>query len=201
MIIGSLEDIVTRLDMRVNTLELRLKLMDHQPELQPEPESPDLGDLEDTIRSAPADMLEETIRSLYVTIEGLKNQLYDAKRTERDLDAEIVALQKENHRLTRLAWQAEQDKRGAEAIAKAAAEELEQIKQHNDDLARDAGALIGARALNEALTQKQHMLEAKNRDLEERLEWHRDCIDRTADALELLGFRVFAPTNDRCDND
>jgi len=38
-------------------------------------------------------------------------------------------------------------------------------------------------------------------DLEERLERHRDCIDRTADALELLGFHVFAPGTDVCDND
>ncbi len=174
MIIGSLEDIVTRLDMRVNTLELRLKLMDHQPELQPEP-PPDL---------------EATIRSLYVTIEGLKNQLYDAKRTERDLDAEIVELQKENRRLTQLAWQAVQDKR-------VAAEELERIKQHNDELSRDAGTLIGVRALNEVLTQKQHILEAKNKDLER----YRNLADNVADELERLGFQVFAPGDDVCDND
>ena len=173
MIIGSMEDIVTRLDMRVNTLERRLQAA--QAAVHTEPESPDLGDLEDTIKS------------LYGTIEGLKNQLHDAKQTERDLDAEVARLTKENQRLTQLAWEAQA--------------QVDKLKQHNDDLARDAGALIGARALNEALTQKQHMLEAKNRDLEERLERHRDCIDRTADALELLGFQVFAPGTDICDND
>jgi chromosome segregation ATPase len=177
MIIGSLEDIVTRLDMRVNTLELRLKLLDHQPELQPEP-PPDL---------------EATIRSLHESNDGLRNLLADAKQTERDLDAEIVALQKENHRLIRLAWQAEQDKRGAETIAKAAAEKLERIKQHNDDLSRDAGALIGARALNEALTQKQHMLEAKNAR-------YFEVIEGVAGQLEKLGFG-FGPGADVCDND
>jgi len=173
MIIGSMEDIVTRLDMRVNTLERRLQAA--QAAVHTEPESPDLGDLEDTIKS------------LYGTIEGLKNQLHDAKQTERDLDAEVARLTKENQRLTQLAWEAQA--------------QVDKLKQHNDDLARDAGSLIGARALNEALTQKQHMLEAKNRDLEERLERHRDCIDRTADALELLGFHVFAPGTDVCDND
>lgn len=178
MIIGSMEDIVTRLDMRVNTLELRLKTLEHRPELQPEPQ-PDL---------------EVTIRSLHESNEGLRNLLADAKQTERDLDAEVARLTKENQRLTKLAWetQAQVDKLLVE---------VKDLKQHNDDLSRDAGALIGARALNEALTQKQHMLEAKNRDLEERLERHRDCIDRTADALELLGFHVFAPGTDVCDND
>jgi len=171
MIIGSMEDIVTRLDMRVNTLELRLKTLEHRPELQPEPQ-PDL---------------DATIRSLHESNEGLRNLLADAKQTERDLDAEVARLTKENQRLTQLAWEAQA--------------QVDKLKQHNDDLARDAGSLIGARALNEALTQKQHMLEAKNRDLEERLERHRDCIDRTADALELLGFRVFAPGTDVCDND
>jgi chromosome segregation ATPase len=171
MIIGSMEDIVTRLDMRVNTLELRLKTLEHRPELQPEPQ-PDL---------------DATIRSLHESNEGLRNLLADAKQTERDLDAEVARLTKENQRLTQLAWEAQA--------------QVDKLKQHNDDLARDAGSLIGARALNEALTQKQHMLEAKNRDLEERLERHRDCIDRTADALELLGFHVFAPGTDVCDND
>jgi chromosome segregation ATPase len=187
MIIGTLEDIVLRLDMRVNTLERRLQAALPPARSGREPESPDLGDLEDTIRSAPADMLEATIRSLYVTIEELRVQLEDAKRTEHDLDAEVARLTKENQRLTQLAWEAQA--------------QVDKLKQHNDDLARDAGSLIGARALNEALTQKQHMLEAKNRDLEERLERHRDCIDRTADALELLGFHVFAPGTDICDND
>ena len=136
--------------------------------------------------------LDATIKSLYATIEGLKNQLYDAKQTERGLDAEVVELQKENHRLTRLAWQAVQDKR-------LAAEELERIKQHNDQLSRDAGTLIGVRALNEALTQKQYVLEAKNKDLEERLERYRNLADNVADELEKLGFRVFAAG--ACNND
>jgi len=171
MIIGSMEDIVTRLDMRVNTLELRLKTLEHRPELQPEPE-PDL---------------EATIRSLHESNEGLRNLLADAKQTERDLDAEVARLTKENQRLTQLAWEAQA--------------QVDDLARRNDDLARDAGALIGARALNEALTQKQHMLEAKNNELVERLERHRDCIDRTADALELLGFHVFAPGTDVCDND
>ena len=171
MIIGSMEDIVTRLDMRVNTLELRLKTLEHRPELQPEPQ-PDL---------------EATIRSLHESNVDLRGQLADAKRTELDLDAEVARLTKENQRLTKLAWEAQA--------------QVDKLKQHNDDLARDAGSLIGARALNEALTQKQHMLEAKNNELVERLERHRDCIDRTADALELLGFQVFAPGVDVCDND
>jgi len=112
MIIGSLEDIVTRLDMRVNTLELRLKLMDHQPELQPEPQ-PDL---------------EATIRSVRESNEGLRNLLADAKLTERDLDAEVVRLTKENQRLTKLAWQAEQDKQTAEAVQR-------MLEEKNRDLA------------------------------------------------------------------
>jgi len=112
MIIGSLEDIVTRLDMRVNTLELRLKLLEHQPELQPEPQ-PDL---------------EATIRSLYESNVDLRGQLADAKLTERDLDAEVVRLTKENQRLTKLAWQAEQDKQTAEAVQ-------HMLEEKNRDLA------------------------------------------------------------------
>lgn len=130
--------------------------------------------------------LDATIKSLYGTIEGLKNQLYDAKQTERGLDAEVVELQKENHRLTRLAWQAVQDKR-------LAAEELERIKQHNDELSRDAGALIGARALNEVLTQKQHQLEAENAR-------YFEVIEGVAGQLEKLGFG-FGPGAGVCDND
>lgn len=117
--------------------------------------------------------LDATIKSLRDTIEGLRNQLYDAKQTERGLDAEVVELQKENHRLTRLAWQAVQDKR-------VTAEELERAKQHNDELSRDAGALIGVRALNEALTQKQHKLEAENAR-------YFEVIEGVAGQLEKLG--------------
>lgn len=130
--------------------------------------------------------LDATIKSLRDTIEGLRNQLYDAKQTERGLDAEAVELQKENHRLTRLAWQAVQDKR-------VAAEELERVKQHNDELSRDAGTLIGARALNEVLTQKQHKLEAENAR-------YFEVIEGVAGQLERLGFG-FGPGKDICDND
>jgi chromosome segregation ATPase len=170
--IDDLERAVLRLNLEVqaNTMNVE-KLMSAVHTEPPEPQ-PDL---------------EATIRSLHESNEGLRNLLADAKQTERDLDAEVARLTKENQRLTQLAWEAQA--------------QVDKLKQHNDDLARDAGALIGARALNEALTQKQHMLEAKNRDLEERLERHRDCIDRTADALELLGFQVFAPGTDVCDND
>jgi len=168
MIIGTLEDIVLRLDMRVNTLERRLQAA--LPPVRTEPESPDLGDLEDTIRSAPADMLEDTIRSLYVTIEELRVQLEDAKRTEHDLDAEVARLTKENQRLTQLAWEAQA--------------QVDKLKQHNDDLARDAGSLIGARALNEALTQKQHMLEAKNQKLADSLAHERAERDLALEQLD-----------------
>jgi len=143
MIIGSLEDIVTRLDMRVNTLELRLKLLEHQPELQPEPQ-PDL---------------DATIRSLYGTIEGLKNQLHDAKQTERDLDAEVVRLTKENQRLTKLAWQAEQDKQAADALVrtylgqlKAGEDNVERARQERDRALSQRDDL----ALRLADVQRQH---------------------------------------------
>lgn len=170
--IDDLELAVLRLNLEVqaNTMNVeKLMLAVHTEPPEPEPD------------------LEATIKSLYGTIEGLKNQLHDAKRTELDLEEDIRKLEAENKRLTQLAWEAQA--------------QVDKLKQHNDDLARDAGALIGARALNEALTQKQHMLEAKNNELVERLERHRDCIDRTADALELLGFQVFAPGVDICDND
>jgi chromosome segregation ATPase len=194
-----------KLALRVMELERRLDDMTENQE-PPEP-PPDL---------------EATIRSLRESNEGLRNLLADAKQTERDLDAEVARLTKENQRLTQLAWQAEQDKQAADALVRTylgqlkagednterarrerdlALEQRDDLARRNDDLARDAGSLIGARALNEALTQKQHMLEEKNRDLEERLERHRDCIDRTVDALELLGFHVFAPGTDICDND
>ena len=58
--------------------------------------------------------LDATIKSLYGTIEGLRNQLHDAKQTERGLDAEVVELRQdnrnlyaENARLTKLAWEAQ----------------------------------------------------------------------------------------------
>jgi chromosome segregation ATPase len=206
MIVSWVEQAVTRMDTRVMNLEYsvamltgRLEAVEKQAAAEPPEPPPDL---------------EATIRSLHESNVDLRGQLADAKQTERDLDAEVARLTKENQRLTQLAWQAEQDKQAADALVrtylgqlKAVEDNVERARQERDlalkqrdDLARDAGALIGARALNEALTQKQHMLEAKNRDLEERLERHRDCIDRTADALELLGFQVFAPGTDICDN-
>lgn len=87
--------------------------------------------------------LEETIRSVRESNEGLRNLLADAKQTERDLDTEVARLTKENQRLTQLAWQAEQDKRSVEVALKAAVEELksacagvEQARLERDDLAR-----------------------------------------------------------------
>jgi hypothetical protein len=198
--IDDLELAVLRLNLEVqaNTMNVeKLMLAVHTEPPEPEPD------------------LEATIRSLHESNVDLRGQLADAKRTELDLEEDIRKLEAENKRLTKLAWQAEQDKQAADALVrtylgqlKAGEDNVERARQERDlalkqrdDLARDAGSLIGARALNEALTQKQHMLEAKNNELVERLERHRDCIDRTADALELLGFQVFAPGVDICDND
>ena len=123
--------------------------------------------------------LDVTIKSLHNTIEGLRNQLYDAQRTERDLDAEVAALQKENTRLTKLAWEAQK--------------KVEALEARNDELSRDAGTLIGVRALNEALTQKQHKLEAENAR-------YFEVIEGVASQIEKLGFG-FGPGKDICDND
>lgn len=71
-----------KLALRVMELERRLDDMTENQE-PPEP-PPDL---------------EATIRSLRESNEGLRNLLEDAKRTERDLDAEVARLTKENRRL------------------------------------------------------------------------------------------------------
>lgn len=142
--------------------------------------------------------LEVTIKSLHNTIEGLRNQLDDARQTERDLDAEVAKLTRENTRLTKLAWEAQK--------------KVEALEARNDELSRDAGTLIGVRALNEALTQKQHQLEADNKALrassseiaaiyEDRLESIRAATDSLVALLERLGFNVFRPGHDACDND
>ncbi|MFZ9393358.1 MAG: hypothetical protein ACO28P_05355 [Ilumatobacteraceae bacterium] len=63
--------------------------------------------------------LEVTIKSLHNTIEGLRNQLDDARQTERDLDAEVAKLARENARLTKLAWEAQKKVEDLEADNKA----------------------------------------------------------------------------------
>jgi chromosome segregation ATPase len=187
MIIGSLEDIVTRLDMRVNTLERRLQAA--LPAVHTEPESPDLGDL------------EATIKSLYVTIEGLKNQLHDAKQTERDLDTEVARLTKENQRLTKLAWQAEQDKQAADALVKTY---LGQLKAGEDNVkqARQERDL----ALEQLDAARRGHADMKNR-LDATSGAHRVLVQHVVEQrrrlLSILGTNPPGPGTDTdvCDND
>jgi chromosome segregation ATPase len=105
----------------------------------------------------PPDLLV-TIKSLHESNDGLRVQLEDAKRTERDLDAEVVRLTKENQRLTRLAWQAEQDKRAAEDALKSTRLDLlsseadaERARNQRDNLAL---RLADAQRQREAMAQR-----------------------------------------------
>jgi len=100
--------------------------------------------------------LDATIKSLHESNDGLRVQLEDAKRTERDLDAEVVRLTKENQRLVKLAWNVEQDKRAAETATKVAIEELrsaqanvERARQERDLAYRERDDLA-QRLANEA---------------------------------------------------
>jgi chromosome segregation ATPase len=139
---GAVADTVHRLHLRVATLHRRVDELSGSVE-PPEPE-PDL---------------DATIRSLHESNDGLRNLLEDAKRTERDLDAEVVELQKENRRLTQLAWQAVQDKQGAEAVAKTLSEELAQRTLERDDLKRRLEFECGERAaLMQSVTEQRRAL-------------------------------------------
>lgn len=131
--IDDLERAVLRLHLDLETLAQKVeKLSAHVEPPEPQPD------------------LLVTIKSLHESNDGLRVQLEDAKRTERDLDAEVVRLTKENQRLTKLAWNAEQDKRVAEdalkstrldllsseADAERAREQLDLAYRERDDLAQ-----------------------------------------------------------------
>jgi hypothetical protein len=105
--VDDLERAVLRLHLDLETLAQKVeKLSAHVEPPEPQPD------------------LLVTIKSLHESNDGLRNQLQAAKLTEQDLDAEVVRLTKENQRLTKMAWNAEQEKRAADIAAKAAIEEL-----------------------------------------------------------------------------
>ena len=105
--LNDLEDHVMHLHLRVHTLTQTVERL--LPCVEPPEPQPDLL---------------VTIKSLHESNDGLRNQLQAAKLTEQDLDAEVVRLTKENQRLTKMAWNAGQEKRAADIAAKAAIEEL-----------------------------------------------------------------------------
>ena len=105
--LNDLEDHVMHLHLRVDTLTQTVERL--LPCVEPPEPQPDLL---------------VTIKSLHESNDGLRNQLQAAKLREQDLDAEVVRLTKENQRLTKMAWNAEQEKRAADIAAKAAIEEL-----------------------------------------------------------------------------
>jgi len=105
--VDDLERAVLRLHLDLETLAQKVeKLSAHVEPPEPQPD------------------LLVTIKSLHESNDGLRNQLQAAKLTEQDLDAEVVRLTKENQRLTKMAWNAEQEKRATDIAAKAAIEEL-----------------------------------------------------------------------------
>jgi uncharacterized protein (DUF3084 family) len=105
--VNDLEQAVLRLHLDLETLAQKVeKLSAHVEPPEPQPD------------------LLVTIKSLHESNDGLRNQLQAAKLMEQNLDAEVVRLTKENQRLTKMAWNAEQEKRAADIAAKAAIEEL-----------------------------------------------------------------------------
>jgi hypothetical protein len=105
--VNDLERAVLRLHLDLETLAQKVeKLSVHVEPPEPQPD------------------LLVTIKSLHESNDGLRSQLQAAKLTEQDLDAEVIRLTKENQRLTKMAWNAEQEKRAADIAAKAAIEEL-----------------------------------------------------------------------------
>jgi uncharacterized protein (DUF3084 family) len=105
--VDDLERAVLRLHLDLETLAQKVeKLSAHVEPPEPQPD------------------LLVTIKSLHESNDGLRNQLQAAKLTEQDLDAEVVRLTKENQRLTKMAWNAEQEKRATDIAAKVAIEEL-----------------------------------------------------------------------------
>jgi len=105
--IDELEQAALRMHIQVEALTQKVeKLSAHVEPPEPQPD------------------LLVTIKSLHESNDGLRNQLQAAKLTEQDLDAEVVRLTKENQRLTKMAWNAEQEKRATDIAAKAAIEEL-----------------------------------------------------------------------------
>jgi len=137
--VGDLERAVLRLHLDLETLTQKVERL--LPCVEPPEPQPDLL---------------ATIKSLHESNDGLRVQLEDAKRTERDLDAEVVRLTKENQRLTKMAWSAEQEKRAADIAAKVAIEELrstqanvERARQERDLAYRERDDLA-QRLANEA---------------------------------------------------
>jgi chromosome segregation ATPase len=135
-----LEQAVLRLHLDLETLAQKVeKLSAHVEPPEPQPD------------------LLVTIKSLHESNDGLRNQLQAAKLTEQDLDAEVVRLTKENQRLARLAWQAEQEKRVAEDALKSLRLDLlsceadaERAREQRDNLAL---RLADAQRQREAMAQ------------------------------------------------
>ena len=105
--VNDLERAVLRLHLDLETLAQKVeKLSSHVEPPEPQPD------------------LLVTIKSLHESNDGLRNQLQAAKLMEQDLDAEVVRLTKENQRLNKMVWNAEQEKRATDIAAKVAIEEL-----------------------------------------------------------------------------
>jgi len=142
--IDELERAVLRLNLEVQATMMnveKLMLAVHTEPPEPEPD------------------LDATIRSLHESNVDLRGQLADAKLTERDLAAEVVQLTKENQRLTKLAWQAEQDKQAADALVrtylgqlKAGEDNVERARQERDRALKQRDDL----ALRLADVRRQH---------------------------------------------
>lgn len=105
----------------------------------------------------------------------------------KDLREENDRLARENSRLTALAWEAQKRHPSEESLQalrdqiKTREAACEKLEAENQELRVASAALAN--------------------DYERRLERYEDLADGVADKLEELGFRVFAPGADICDND
>ncbi len=146
--------------------------------------------LRDAINNRPAEpppaSLEQENSRLNEKLQAFTRTAWEAQDKLEALRQDNRNLYTENARLTKLAWE-------AQAQVARLLKQVKDLEARNDELSRDAGTLIGARALNEALTQKQHKLEAENAR-------YFEVIEGVAGQLEKLGFG-FGPGKDICDND
>lgn len=131
--------------------------------------------------------LNEKLQAFTQTAWGAQAQVDSLLKEVKDLRDENDRLARENARLTQVAWEAQKRHPSEESL-----------QALRDQIKTREAACEKLEAENQEL---RVAFAERATDYERRLERYEDLADGVADQLEKLGFRVFAPGHDVCDND